>query len=428
MTRRILYLLLFITASCSISAENTYERKDSLVLDSLGNVIRKYKKTDKKILKPFYSLYNFMANSNKMQDKKYDGGFVCGPSYNVQTSFSVGGAYTALYSFDHNDSTLQKSVLACFFNISVKGNAAVGVEGSNYMKHDKMRWHYEVMFQHNPAQFWGKGYDNGCNDDRMIKYNQLMLNVKFNWTWRLAKNLYAGPALDFMLTNTFKHERNKIPVYNPDGTRRVDADGEPLNQSMQEMMIEDGIGEQPQSLSTAGFGFDIAYDSRDFGMNAYRGFYARALQLYFPNGINKYGFWSTELDFRHYIPVWKKCILAMQVHTLLNYGTDVMPWTRMASPGRRGCLRGYYYGQYRDNNLVDAQIELRQRLKWRLGLVGWVGMGNVFHDFKSFSWKHTLPNYGIGVRWEFKPRMNIRLEYGFTRSGGSVVFNMGEAF
>lgn len=83
---------------------------------------------------------------------------------------------------------------------------------------------------------------------------------------------------------------------------------------------------------------------------------------------------------------------------------------------------------YRDNNLLDAQMELRQKLTKRIGKVGWVGMGNLFHDFASFKWSKTLPNYGIGARWEFKPRMNIRLEHGFTRDGGSVVFNMGEAF
>lgn len=393
-----------------VMAENMLALEDSIVVDTAGNVLRRYKRTDKPVLKPFYSLYNFLANSNKMSDRNYDGGFVCGPSYNATTSFSVGGAYTALYSYDRKDSTLQKSVLSSFFNISIKGNAAVGLEGHNYMKRDKMRWNYELIFTHNPSRYWGVGYDNGCNPDRMIEFNQFMIDLIFDWKWKLAENLYVGPCVDVQYTNTFKHTVNN------------------LNQTMGEMMLIDGLGDQPHAMLSSGVGVDMVYDSRDFAMNAYRGNYFRFLQMYYMPGVNKYSYWSTELDARHYQRVWKNCILAMQVHALLNYGMDVIPWTRMASVGRRGCLRGYYYGQYRDNNLLDAQMELRQKLTKRIGIVGWVGMGNLFHDFASFKWSKTLPNYGIGARWEFKPRMNIRLEYGFTRDGGSVVFNMGEAF
>jgi hypothetical protein len=34
----------------------------------------------------------------------------------------------------------------------------------------------------------------------------------------------------------------------------------------------------------------------------------------------------------------------------------------------------------------------------------------------------------LGIRWEFKPRVNVRVDYGFTRDEGSVVFNLNEAF
>ena len=41
----------------------------------------------------------------------------------------------------------------------------------------------------------------------------------------------------------------------------------------------------------------------------------------------------------------------------------------------------------------------------------------------------TLPNYGIGYRWEFKNRVNVRLDYGFGKKGQSgFLFNINEAF
>ena len=39
-----------------------------------------------------------------------------------------------------------------------------------------------------------------------------------------------------------------------------------------------------------------------------------------------------------------------------------------------------------------------------------------------------LPNYGVGYRWEFKERVNIRLDFGFTRDNPNFTFNINEAF
>ncbi|MGL5546069.1 MAG: hypothetical protein ACRDCS_03585, partial [Tannerellaceae bacterium] len=58
----------------------------------------------------------------------------------------------------------------------------------------------------------------------------------------------------------------------------------------------------------------------------------------------------------------------------------------------------------------------------------WVGAGNVFHSFSRFKWSHTLPNYGIGYRWEFKKRMNVRLDLGFGKKETGFIFSINEAF
>ena len=62
-------------------------------------------------------------------------------------------------------------------------------------------------------------------------------------------------------------------------------------------------------------------------------------------------------------------------------------------------------------------------------ITGDTGAGNVFPSFSGFKWGHTLPNYGIGYRWEFKNRVNVRLDYGFGKKGQSgFLFNINEAF
>ena len=200
-----------------------------------------------------------------------------------------------------------------------------------------------------------------------------------------------------------------------------------FNFPVRNLQYVDLLNGQDKDITATGFGGELLYDSRDFGLNAYKGHYLSIQQLYYAPGITTYTFWSTDVTYRTYVPLWTKCVFAMEVHGLFNYGGTV-PWTLMGMSGVDGRLRGYYRGRYRDNNIMEGQIEFRQRIKWRLGVVAWVGCANVFSDFKTIAWHKTLPSYGLGLRWEFKPRVNIRIDYGFTRDEGGVVFNINEAF
>lgn len=385
--------------------------RDSIVVDSVTGDVRKYKLTDRKALKPAYWLYNYLANSNKMRsDLSYDGGFVFGPAYNVTTSFAIGGGYSAQYSFDKKDPMLRKSTINGFFQVSVKGIAAVGVEGHNYLKGDRQRFNYEFSFTHYPSSFWGIGYETSVANneaDRIVAFKQLMLKFEGDYTWRLSENLYLGPKLDFMYSHLYSTNNDAL---------------------MNELLRMPNGEIQPYTLTTTGIGLSLTYDSRDFATNAYKGHYFSLQQLAFIPGLNKYGFFTTDIKYQTYAPLWKKCIMAFQVHGRFNYGNDIIPWTKLASTGNQGMGRGYFYGQYRDRNIVETQLELRQRLIWRLGFVVWAGAINIFQDFDNMYMSHTLPTYGFGLRWEFKPRVNVRVDWGFTRAGSGVTFNIGEAF
>jgi len=91
-------------------------------------------------------------------------------------------------------------------------------------------------------------------------------------------------------------------------------------------------------------------------------------------------------------------------------------------------MRGYYEGRYRDRDLVQAQVELRQKVYRRHGVALWVGAGNFFPKMERFRWSHTLPNGGVGYRWEFKNRINVRLDYGVGKGETGFYFSVNEAF
>ncbi len=425
------YLFFVAVLFCTLLAD-AYDMsapalRDSVVIDSVTGDKRTYKLTDSKTLKPFYWVYNYLANSNKLRsDKIYDGGFVFGPAYNINTGFAIGGGYSALYTFDKTDPTLRKSTINSFFQVSVKGIVAVGVEGHNYLKGDRRRFNYEFSFTHYPSAFWGIGYDTsmknydasvawdrnplnrGVPNEYRVDSKQLLLKFEGDFTWRLADNLFFGPKVDFLYSNLYTNS----------------------NPALMSKLLElpDGSGYQPFTQVATGLGFTFTYDSRDFATNAYSGHYFSFQQLGYIPGLNKYGFFTTDLKYQTYAPLWKKCILAFQAHGRFNYGNEVIPWIRLSSTGNQGMGRGYFFGQFRDNNVIETQLELRQRLIWRFGVVAWVGAINIFHDFKHIYMNQTLPTYGFGVRWEFKPRVNVRVDWGFTKTGNSIVFNIGEAF
>lgn len=135
---------------------------------------------------------------------------------------------------------------------------------------------------------------------------------------------------------------------------------------------------------------------------------------------------STELTAIYYHRVWKGGVLAGQYHALLNYGNP--SWGLMAILGSSYSMRGYYEGRYRDKYAMDAQLELRQHVWRRNGIALWIGAGTIFPKLLDFEVKHILPNYGLGYRWEFKKRVNVRLDFRFGKSQTGFIFNINEAF
>ena len=346
---------------------------------------------------PVTWLMNYLERANKESDKPFDCSLILGPSYTSTYSFGFGAGLSGSYSWDRADATLPKSNVTLFANVSVKGFAKVKLEGRNYMPHDLQRWDYELNLENLPFDFWGIGYDRGRRDENKGNYHQVMVNFRPNYLFRLMPSLYVGPQAYFQFAHTY--------------------DFTDVSQ----------IGGQHRDITTVGLGAAVQYDSRDFALNAFRGQFIKLEQMVFPRFANHYDFLSTEFTFDTYHRVWKGCILAADLHARMLYGNNV-PWTMLAMVGQDGRMRGYYEGRYRDRDIVEAQVELRQHVYRRLGCVVWGGVANVFHDVDSFSASQTLPNYGVGVRWEFKHRVNVRFDFGFTRDKPGMEFKLNEAF
>lgn len=393
MAKRILSIVLCILCA-SAQAENIAalqaadeEKKDTVALADT---------TQKKTL--WRKFIDYFADANKDKPyKKFDFSIIGGPNYSEDTKFGIGLVAAGLYRMDPADSLLAPSDVSIYGNISTSGFYLIGIRGNNLWPQDKYRLLYNLNFYSFPGTFWGIGYENGNNDDNESKFTRQQYSVKVNFLARTARNLYIGPLASYDYAEGKKFDRIELL----DGQDRV-----------------------TQNL---GLGFSIVYDSRDVSTAPAKGFYVKGEQRFFPAFLgNKYAFSRTDIIFDYYKKVWKGGVLGFDFHSQNNYGR--VPWTMMASLGGSYRMRGYYDGRYRDNNIVEGQVELRQRVWRRNSIAVWAGAGNVFKDFGSFQWSQTLPNFGIGYRWEFKKRVNIRLDLGFGRNGNGFIFNINEAF
>ena len=349
----------------------------------------------------FKKIVNYFRDSNKQRpNKKIDFGFIPGPNYSATTGLGLGLLGTATYSADHTDPTLPRSNASVYSNMTTAGFFMVGLRGNHIFPHESFQLDYKVNLSTFSTSYWGLGYANADNDDNETDYRRNRINAMARFMVKLAPNTYIGPFVNYRVTQASDVNENFSYLWQG----------------------------QDKTIHTYTAGLSFTYDSRDFMLNASKGVFVQIDQTFTPRcfGNGKYNFSTTEATFATYGKLWKGAILAGELHGQFNYGH--IPWSQLATVGSNDRMRGYYEGRYNDKNVIEGQVELRQHIKGRNGVVAWVALANAFPDFKNIAWRYTLPNAGVGYRWEFKKRINIRVDYGFTRNGGGFIFNINEAF
>ena len=394
-----LFSLLF-AVTFNVKAEDTGMRNDTLMLnmalcgDSVAQADTTLKK--KSLFTHFLDYFND-ANKNK-KHKKFDFSVIGGPHYSTDTELGIGLVAAGLYRTCQADTLLPPSNVSLYGDFSTVGFYLLGIRGTNIFPKDKYRLTYTVYFFSFPSYTWGMGYDMGNIDENKSKLKRWQSRIKTAFLFRLADNLYLGPNVAFDYVSARSVEREEL------------------------------LEGHDKTVWNIGGGLSLMYDSRDVLTNPHRGVYLNVSQLFRPKFMgNEYAFSTTELQACAYTRPWKGAVLAFDLESSLNFGNP--SWAMMAKLGSSNSMRGYYEGRYRDKHKIETQVELRQHVWKRNGIVLWVGAGTVFNKFSALAFDKLLPNYGLGYRWEFKKNVNVRLDYGFGKSGQSgFLFNINEAF
>lgn len=337
------------------------------------------------------------SNKNK-KHKRFDFSVIGGPHYASDTKFGLGLVAAGLYRTDPNDSILPPSNVSLYGDVSSVGFYMLGVRGNHIAPKGRYRIDYHLYFYSFPADFWGIGYEMGDNDANKSDMKRWQAQAEVSFLFRVADNFYIGPmaSYDYVIG---KH------IERPELLQGMD-----------------------QHTWNVGAGVSLVYDNRDNLTNPHRGICLNINQMFRPGFMgNDYAFSTTAFRFDAYQRLGKGTVLAEDIGANLNFGNP--SWGMMAELGGTHSMRGYYEGRYRDKHSLEATVELRQHVWKRNGIVVWVGAGTIFPKFSALRSKQFLPNAGVGYRWEFKKNVNVRLDYGFGKSGQSgFLFNINEAF
>lgn len=340
----------------------------------------------------------YFEDTNKPKtNKRFDISFIGGPHFSSDTKLGLGLMAAGTYRHDKTDTIVSPSNVSLYGDVSTVGFYLIGIKGTHIFPHDRYRLNYNLYFYSFPTNFWGIGYDMGKYSSNKTSFKQFYFKGAVSALMRVGGHMYVGPAMEFDRIDARKVENPSLWM------------GQKL------------------STTTVGAGIEMQLDTRDSRTEPHSGWFVSVEQKFCPSWLgNTYGFSFTSLKASHYREVWKGGVVAGMVSGRFTYG-DV-PWGMLSTFGGSGTMRGYYEGRYRDKCGLDATLELRQHIWRRSGAAVWAGAATVTPSLGDLSWRKVLPCFGVGYRWEFKQRTNIRLDFGVGRGETAFIFNINEAF
>lgn len=300
-----------------------------------------------------------------------------------------------------NDSTTAPTYIIPWVTYSIDHQMSVEIFGSLYHKGNKHQLEYEVNYKKQRQPFFGIG-------NKLAKDGKEIALTK---GYRIYTS-YQNRIKDVFLIG---------PVYHMDYTTSIEADpGKILDTT--NIAGKDGGFVQ-------GLGLRTAFDNRDDVYFPYKGNFFEVTAIGYPSWAgSKYHFASLKAEYRSFLNIKRKVILASQITSQMSFGN--IPFYMMPRLGGDKLLRGYTAGSGRDRYLFNLQGELRIPLN-RFILTGFFGSGIVGGEFMDY-FKVKEYTYSIGGGARFRPfkdkNIVARLDVGFWQKTYGIYFVFNEAF
>jgi outer membrane translocation and assembly module TamA len=325
-----------------------------------------------------------------------------------ETGLELGGS--ALYSF-YTDTVSRNTRVSNIFGyatLTTKGQGRLNLSSSYWLPQNRYHYTAAIGYINFPFDFYGVGNNTRKADaDRL---GQKRVKLSFTGEKKISNNIYIG-----VVAGGFNYRFE--------------------DQQTNGLFETDPAIEGRKGGTTAYVGPSFIFDSRNNNTYTTSGALITSY-LNIMKGIgsnNGYSGGLFNIEYAQFFKVSKRLVIGLNIQEQSLTGSQ-SPFYLLPAMGNDEIMRGYYNGRFRDRNLIAGQTELRYRLADRIGIVGFLGTGEVFNN--SFSFGELKPNYGGGLRYFFDTEkgLSIRMDYGVgeKRPGESrqsgVYIGLGEAF
>lgn len=320
--------------------------------------------------------------------------------YTPETQLALGAAAISYFRTSPDTLTkLSKITLSGYY--STRKQYYVVLRPEFYLKQNAYRLYLDANFGKFYDKFWGIG--NNTPDIETVDYVRMVYGFQLNLQTRIYGNMKGGVILEIK-NSTIKDKKDNPYLLYGDVTG---SDG--------------GMN--------SGIGAAFSYDSRDNIFYPGHGGFLEFQAIVFEEMLGgDFNFRRYLVNYRQYATMVHNHILALQLYG--DFTSGVVPFYELPALGGQNTMRGYFLGRYRDKQYLMAQVEYRTILWWRLGMVGFLGVGDVAPQLSALRMDELKYSVGVGIRFvlDAKEKLNVRMDIGFGKNTAGLYFAIEEAF
>lgn len=325
-------------------------------------------------------------------------------SYAPETNLSLGVGIKGLFKMKGSGDETRTSNIPLTVQYTLENKYFFFSGFEIFSPQEKYMLTGNVRIQSFPSLYFGIGEDTPKSNEEEFAYTQILLQPI------LLKNLF------------------KKYLFFGGGIR--------YNRISRIEFLEDGLlanTDVPGTFGSTSTGLELAmiYDSRDNLLNAYEGMFMSLTHGFYDKWLGgDQKFQLTKLDLRYYMQPLGKPSSILGFHLISEFSTGDVPFLELGRLGGHEIMRGYFEGRYTDRHIIATQVEWRQKLNHRWGVVGFVGVGNVANSLDGFSNGTIRTSFGLGVRFlvDEEENLNLRLDYGIGNEKSNYYFKIAESF
>lgn len=323
------------------------------------------------------------------------GSLVAAPVPIVNPTLGFGGALAGLFSFEASaQPEAPRSTLGLVTGYTDTDSWLIAGGGQTFLDGDRYRLSLIAGFGNLNLEFFGIG-DVPILASNPIEYTARGGFVGATAQVRVEDGLFVGVKARYLDASI----KTQLPI--------------PLLPSI----------EVPFTLS--GFGPQLEYDDREGTWWPTGGARARFELLWYDDKLGSdRSFRTSDADLSYYHQLADELVLAGNAR--LATASDSAPFFMKPFVS----LRGFPAGRFLDDWVAEVQGEIRWTLGWRVGVVGFAGLGTTAPRFSSLGGDQTTVGVGAGLRYRLSEVDGLNLGFDYARGDGesSFYFRLGEAF